>query len=78
LRSIKKHFSDTDYKRIYPTGSAPEEFYGMTKIHKLKQEDGIEKLQMRPIISNIGTASYQLVKYLAKMLKPLSESKCNI
>lgn len=78
LRSIKKHFSDTDYKRIYPTGSAPGKFYGMAKIHKLKQGDGIEKLQMRPIISNIGTASYQLAKYLAKMLKPLSESESNI
>jgi len=32
---------------------------------------------MRTIISNIGTVSYQLAKYLAKMLKPLSESECN-
>jgi len=47
LRSIEKHFSDTDYKRIYNlTGSAPGRFYGMAKTHKLKQGDGIEKLQM--------------------------------
>jgi len=78
LPSIKKHFSDTDYKMIYPTGSAPGNFYGMAKIHKWKQGDSIEKLQMKPIIPNIGNASYQLAKYLAKMLKPFSESECNI
>ena len=28
---------------------------------------------MRPVISNIGTASYQPTKHLAKLLSPLSK-----
>ena len=33
---------------------------------------------MRPIISNINTASYQLQKYLAKLLSPLSMSEYTV
>ena len=32
-------------------------------------------VQLRPIISNIGPATYDLAKYLAPLLKPLSESQ---
>ena len=32
----------------------------------------INDLPLRPIIPNIGTASYELTKYLAKLLSPLS------
>ena len=35
----------------------------------------IDNLPLRPIVSNIGTASYQLAKYLAKLLSPLAQ--CN-
>ena len=33
---------------------------------------------MRPIISNIGTATYEIAKYLNKLLTPLSKSDYNI
>ena len=38
----------------------------------------IDNLPLRPIISNIGTASYQLAKYLAKLLSPLAQSNYTI
>ena len=33
---------------------------------------------MRPIITNIGTATYKTSKYLAKLLAPLTKSKFTI
>ena len=33
---------------------------------------------MRPIISNIATATYEIAKYLNKLLTPLSKSDYNI
>ena len=64
--------------RIYPTGSAPEKFYGMAKKHNVPVNGTINDLQLRPIISNRGTASYQLTKYLAKLLSPLSTSEYTV
>ena len=37
----------------------------------MSQGDQVEKVPIRPIISNIETATYQLVKHLAKLLSPL-------
>ena len=64
--------------RIYPTGSAPGKFYGTTKKHKIPVKGTINDLPLRPIISNIGTASYQLPKYLTKLLSPLSTSEYTV
>ena len=33
---------------------------------------------MRPILSNIGTATYEIAKYLTKLLSPLSKSNYTI
>ena len=66
------------YSKIYPTGSAPGKFYGTAKIYKLSPNDTINKLPLRPIVSNIGTATYHLSKYLAELLSPLSESDYTI
>ena len=33
---------------------------------------------MRPVISNIGTATYELSKFLAELLKPLTKSEYSI
>ena len=71
LRKIKNHLSNQEYMRIYPTGSAPQKFYGTAKKHKIPANGTISYLPLRPIISNIGTASYQLTKYLVKLLSPL-------
>ena len=64
--------------KIYPNGSAPGKFYGTTKKHKVPVNGTINDLPLRPIISNIGTASYQLANYLAKLLSPLSTSEYTV
>ena len=45
---------------MYPTGSRPGLLYTTTKVHKLQNGEGLNKLTMRPIISNIGTATYEI------------------
>ena len=75
LEKSKSHLSNL---RIYPTGSAPSKFYGTAKKHKIPVNGTINDLLLRPIISNIGTASYQLAKYLAKLLSPLSTSEYTV
>ena len=47
-------------------------------MHKLPPNGFIDNLALRPIISNIGTANYQLVQYLAKLLSPLAQSNYTI
>ena len=44
-------------------------------MHKISENDTVDELPIRPIVSNIGTATYDLAKYLAKLLSPLSQSK---
>ena len=62
FRKIKSKLSEQEYKRLYPTGSAATRFYGTAKIHKLKNDRAVDELPIRPIISKINTALYQLAK----------------
>ena len=78
LRKVKSKFSEQEYKRLHPTGSAPARFYGTAKIHKLKNDRTVHELPIRPIIFKINTASYQFAKYLAKLLPPLSTSEYTV
>ena len=80
LRSLRnnEHLSEEDYKRIYSKLSRPGLFYGTAKLHKLKENDIVENLPLRPIISNVGTATYKTAKYLATLLSPLKSSEHNI
>ena len=66
LRNIKTEGSlnEETYRRLYPKGAGSPKFYGLPKIH----ESGIP---LRPIISSIGTVTYNAAKELAKILKPL-------
>ena len=56
LRKIKSKLQENIYKKLYPKGSAPGKFYRNAKIHKLSSND-INDLPLRPIVSNIGTAT---------------------
>ena len=78
IRKIKNNLTKQEYSRIYPTGSSPGKFYGTAKRHKLKKGSSVDDLPLRPIISHIGNASYQLAKYLAKLLSPLSKSQYTV
>ena len=83
LLNIKTAIGEDEYKKIYPSGSNPGKFYGTAKVHKLSQEDAknlanVDKLPLRPIVSNIGTATYKLSKYLAQLLAPLGKSRYTV
>ena len=56
-------------------------FYRTPKLHKIQQQQQqqtLEELTMRPIITNIDTAAYKITKYLNNLLTPLSKSDYNI
>ena len=54
-------------------------YFGLAKMHKLKDDSkNVGELPLRPVISNIGTATYELSKHLAEILKPLTKSEYSI
>ena len=55
------------YKTLRSSDSVFPRIYGLPKIHKLN-------VPLRPIVSFIGTATYQLAKFLKKILVPLVEN----
>ena len=61
---LLKKFSLTD--QLHPAGSRPTRLYGLPKIHT-------EGIPLRPIVSNIGTPTYQLSKSLAGLLNQLHQ-----
>ena len=77
LFKVKKRIGDYEYQKIYPSGSNPGKFYGMAKVHKIKSNDidKLAKLPIRPIGSNIGTATHKTVQYLCRLLTPFGKSK---
>jgi hypothetical protein len=60
----RKVISPKLHKDLYPTEDQPPRFYGLPKVHK-------PSMPVRPIVSSIGTISYRVAKYLAKILTPL-------
>ena len=70
LRKLKPKVSPFEYKKSYPTGSCPGNLYGTAKLHKLPVNGKIDDLPIRPVVSNINSATYHLVKHLAKVQLP--------
>ena len=71
---LKKFFKigclDKDkYDLISPTGSKPGILYGLAKVHKPVVGNCPS---FRPILSAIGTSTYNLAKFLVPILKPLT------
>ena len=56
-RKIKSKLPENVYKKIYPTVSYPGKFYGNAKVNKFSTNN-VDDLALRPIASNIGTATY--------------------
>ena len=54
---------------MYPSGSIPAPIYGTPKMHNFFSSDSFPKL--RPIISSIGTFSYNLPRFLCDLLSSL-------
>ena len=78
LRKIKPKLSEHEYKVLYPSGTSPGKFYGTAKIHKISRNGNMNQLLIRPVVSNLNTATYQLAKHLSKILSPLRESEYTI
>ena len=62
-RNIKSYIDEEVYDDITPSGSQPGKLYGLCKVHKNGNP-------MRPVVSMIGTAEYELAKYLDEFIKP--------
>ena len=63
LRKVKHKLSTDVYAKLYPTGSSLGKFHRTAKVHKLAINDTVEELPLRPIVSNLNTAKYQLARY---------------
>ena len=71
LRKLKQKnfFNEIEYDKLYPSGSAPAHIYGTPKMHKFSSSNSFPKLC--PIVSSIGTFSYNLARFLCDLLSPL-------
>jgi len=69
MKEVKKTISDSNLenklkKKLIPSCETIPRIYGLPKIHK-------EGVPLRPIVNTIGSPTYELAKYVAKILKPL-------
>ena len=62
-RNVKGCIDEDIYNNITPSGSQPGKLYGLCKVHKTGNP-------MRPVISMINTAEFNLAKYLDTFIKP--------
>ena len=65
LRKLKQKnfFNEIEYDQLYPSGSAPARICDTPKIHNFPK--------LRPVVSSIGTFSYNLARFLCDLLSPL-------
>ena len=61
---MKGYITRAQYLSLYPSDPSPPLFYGLPKVHK-------PGVPLRPIVSTIGSVTYNLAKYLARLLTPL-------
>ena len=68
-KNLKKRLLSFVYSKSCLTVSSPVKFYGTAKLHKVPNNSTVQQLPFKPIISNNGTTTYDLAKYLAEILK---------
>ena len=71
----KECLTKKEYDSIYPTGSRPGILYGSAKVHKPIIDNCPS---FRPILSAIGTPTYNLEKFLIPVLSPLTVNEFTI
>ncbi|XP_037773698.1 uncharacterized protein LOC119569744 [Penaeus monodon] len=71
VRPLKTILDETIYHSIFSAGSRAGFMYGLPKVHK-------PGLPLRPIISSIGTFSYNLAKFLVQIIQPLTYNEYTI
>ena len=74
LKKIKSTMSQSVYSKLYPSGSCSGKLCGTSKMDKLSTNN-INDFPLCSTVSNIGTATYQTVQYLGKLLSPLGISE---
>ena len=67
LKTVKDNIGWKNYNFLYAAGSQPGIMYCLPKVHK-------PNIPLRPIISSINTASYNLAKFLVPYLTSISTS----
>jgi len=60
-----------DYQRIRPTSAATPPFYGLPKLHR-------ESVQLRTILSSIGSYNHKCATWLSEILTPLRHHKATV
>ena len=65
----KNFFNETEYDKLYPSGSAPAPVYGTPKMQIFSSSDSFPKFHL--IVSSIGTVNYNLVSLICDLLSPL-------
>jgi len=65
IRPLKTFLDEATQQSILASGSRPGFMYGLPKVHK-------PGIPLRPIISSIGTFSYNLGKFLVQVIQPLT------
>ena len=71
----KQQISEKKYMTLHPVGSRPGILYGRAKMHKPIKDGGPP---FRPILSDIGTPTYKLAKFLVPLLAPLTSNEYTI
>ena len=61
----EEHINRKFRLRLQPQCSAPPQLYGLPKIHK-------QGAPLRPIVSAIGSPTYDIAKFLTKIISPLT------
>ena len=64
LKKSETGMNDKNYRRMYSTGAHSPKFYGIPIIHK-------KDITLRPIVSSIGSVTYEVANDLVKISNPL-------
>ena len=79
---LGRNFKDkyNKYEEMKPAAHEPGKLYSTAKTHKFNSLDDItvDNLKFRPIISQIGTYTYNAPRVISQYLKPLCENEYKI
>ena len=79
---LRRNFKDKydKYEEMRPASHEPGKLYATAKTHKFNSLDDItvDNLKLRPIISQIGTYTYNASRVISQYLKPLCENEYKI
>ena len=72
---VKHSISMEQREKLSPDGPNPARLYGLPKIHK-QLVDGLPKY--RPIISQIGSSTYKIAKFLLPFIEPHTKNEYTV